>query len=560
MSGASSSENGSASPRRIAAVDVGTNSLRLIVAEASPDSTYRVVDDEKAVTRLGRGLATTGRLQPEAMEESVRAIARMKGIADGYGVGMLRIIGTAAVREAENGSQFCEMVRERTGLHLTPISAEEEARLAFLSAAHAFDLREVASAVVDIGGGSTEIVLASGGIVEQVFTLPLGAVRLTELFPGVEHPAPDRAYNALRRHIRRQLKNVVGTPQINPQFLIGTGGTFTTLAAVSMHRGTAVRDTSMLPFAMRGHEMQRSEIRHTLDWLRQLPVKARLRVPGLSADRAEIIIAGLAVVEGVLRHLGVNGVRVHDRGIRDGLLLTMLGEMYPSPERQRLEPVDRMRSARHFALNCRYEEQHSNHVAALCLQIFDQMVEQRPDLLGTMGTPAAREILHVAALLHDVGYFINYAKHHKHSYHLIVHSDLPGFTHRELEVIANIARYHRRSEPKMRHPTFAKLSESDRLLVRRMAAILRVADGLDRTHTQSVRSVRLRISGEEAAFLLEADEEPSVDMWGSDRKGRLFSRMFSLTPRFEWVGRSRSAAEDAVHTPAFEPTVPAVRS
>jgi exopolyphosphatase/guanosine-5'-triphosphate,3'-diphosphate pyrophosphatase len=241
-----------------------------------------------------------------------------------------------------------------------------------------------------------------------------------------------------------------------------------------------------------------------------------------------------------MKHLGANSARVHDRGIRDGLLLTMLGEIYPSAERQRLVPVDRLRSAHHFATTCRFEERHSVHVADLSLQIFDQMVEQRPELLGEHGTPAAREILQVAALLHDVGYFINYSKHHKHSYHLIVHSDLPGFTHRELEVVANIARYHRRAEPKMKHPTFAKLTEADRLFVSRLSAILRAADGLDRTHTQAVRAVRLRLVGVEATFILEAEEEPAVDMWGSDRKGRMFEKMFRLTPRFEWAGRARA--------------------
>lgn len=532
-----SSTNGSLGslPRRLAAIDVGTNSLRLIVAEASPDSTYRVLDDEKAVTRLGRGFAKSGRLHPDAMEESIRAIARMKSIAEGYQVGMLRVIGTAAVREAENGPLFCELVRERTGLTLVPITAEEEARLAYLSASHAFDLRSVSCAVVDIGGGSTEIVLASSGVVEYVCTLPLGAVRLTELFTGIEAPGGDRAYDALRRHIRKQLRTVVGTPPIVPQFVIGTGGTFTTLAAVSMHRGSVSRETSMLPFAMRGHEMQRSEIRHTLDWLRQLPIKSRLRVPGLSADRAEIIIAGLAVVEGVMKHLEVNAVRVHDRGIRDGLLLTMLGEINPVSGLPRPEPVDRMRSVRHFALNCRYEEKHSGHVADLSLQIFDQLAAARPDLLGGAASSEVREILNFAAMLHDVGYLINYSKHHKHSYHLIVHSDLPGFTHRELEVIANVARYHRRAEPKMKHPTFAKLSDADRLLVRQLSAILRVADGLDRTHTQAVRSVRLRLAGSEATLLLESEEEPSVDMWGSERKSRLLARVFGLSTRLEWL-------------------------
>lgn len=522
--------------RRIAAIDVGTNSLRLIVAEASPDGTYRILDDEKATTRLGRGLAETGRLADAEMEESVQAIARMKGISEGYGVSVLRIIGTCAVREASNGPDFREMVLHRTGLTLVPISGEEEARLAYLSAAAAFDLRDVSTAVVDIGGGSTEIVLCQGGVVEHVYTFPLGAVRQTEQFPGCEQPGNEETYNALRDSVRDHVKKLLDKPPFTPQFIIGTGGTFTTLAAVSMHRGAGSVSDGMLPYAVRGYEMQRSEIKHTLEWLRQVPIKSRARIPGLAPDRAEIIIAGTVIAEAFLKRLGANAIKVHDRGIRDGLLLTMIAELYPRTSETTAEPLDRMRSARSFAANCRYEELHSNHVASLAVEIFDQFSHQCPDALGSAGGAHGRELLLAAGVLHDVGYFVNYSKHHKHSYHLIVHSDLAGFTHRELEIIANIARYHRRSEPKTRHPNFAKLAEADRRIVRALSAILRVADGMDRTHTQSVRSVRLTIHDGEALFTADADQEPAVDLWGAERKAELFARQFGLRPRFQWVG------------------------
>lgn len=526
----------SATARRLAAIDVGTNSIRLIVVEAASDGTYKVLDDEKAVTRLGRGLVDTARLHAEAMEDSARAIARMRGIAEGYGVSNPRIIGTCAVREAINGGDFISLIRERTGLELVPISAEEEARLAHLSAANAFDLRSASAAVVDIGGGSTEVVLCSGGMIEQIYTLPLGAVRMTEQFPGCAIPGEDEAYEAMRKAVRRAVRDRIGKPPFTPSFLVGTGGTFTTLAAVSMHRGTPASTSGLLPFAVRGYEMQRSEIRHTLEWLRQLPVKSRLKVPGMSPDRGEIILAGTVIAEAVMKRLGANNAKVHDRGIRDGLILTMIAEEFPDRPAFKPEPIDRARSARHFATACRYEEQHSSHVADLCTQIFDQVAEQRPGALGECEGPLGRELLYISALLHDVGYFINYSKHHKHSYHLIVHSDLGGFTHRELEIVANVARYHRRSEPKARHPNFAKLNQTDRSIVRALSAILRIADGLDRTHTQSVRSVRLTIHGRDALFTLDASDEPAVDMWGAERKADLFAKQFGLEPRFQWVG------------------------
>ncbi len=520
---------------RLAAIDVGTNSIRLIVAEATPDGGYRLLDDEKEITRLGQGFDGSGRLSPENMDRAAMAIARMRGIAEGYQVDALRAIGTAAVREATNRDEFISLVRERAGLTIEPISAEDEARLAFLSVSHSFDLHNATVAIVDIGGGSTEIVLASGGVVEQIFTVPLGAVRLAERFPGcTTGDAP--AVRAMRRAVKEIVHEWTEKAPMPLQYMIGTGGTFTTLGGVSMHRGAPGQGPDMLPFAIRGYEVHRSEVRHIFDWLDGMPVRQRLRVPGLSADRAEIIVPGLAVAERVMKRLNVNTLKVHDRGIRDGLLLTMIAERFPNTERTRPEPVDKWRALKHFAVACRFEEAHSTHVTNLAMQIFDQVAAQQPGALGDAGDQTARDILRAAGLLHDVGYLINYSKHHKHSYHLIVHSDIAGFSHRELELVANIARYHRRSEPKKKHSHFAKLSGVDRDVVRVLSGILRVADGLDRTHTQNVRSVRVILAGDEATLAVEAPENPSVDTWGAERKSQLFAKTLGLRPRFEWLG------------------------
>lgn len=538
---------------RIAAIDVGTNSIRLIVADVDPDGGYRVVDDEKEITRLGQGLDATGRLGREAMEKSALVIARMRGIADGYGVERVRAIGTAAVREAANRNEFLALVKERAGVDVEPISAEDEARLAFISVAHAFDIHAAPIAVVDIGGGSTEVVLSSQGVVEQVYTIPLGAVRLAERIPGCATGDP-RSLRRMRQAVKEVVRAHIEKPPFVPQYMVGTGGTFTALGSVSMHRGAGPEGPDMLPFALRGYELHRSEVKHVLDWLDTMPVRQRLRVPGLSADRAELIVPGLAIAERVMKRLKANALRVHDRGIRDGLLLTMISERFPRSQRRAAEPVDRWRALRHFAGACRYEELHSAHVADLAVRIFDQIVELRPDALGEHGDAFARDILYAAGLLHDVGYLINYSKHHKHSYHLIVHSDITGFSHRELELIANIARYHRRSEPKKKHLHYAKLPRADRALVRRLSGILRVADGLDRTHTQTVRDVRLHLAGDDVLCRVEAEENPAVDIWGAERKCRLFARSVGLTPTFEWAGQH--TAEEALPARGHAP-VPA---
>ncbi len=518
--------------RRLAAIDVGTNSIRLIIAEASPDRSYRILDDEKETSRLGQGLATTGRMSPEAMERSAQFIEKMKGIAEGHGAEMIRVVGTAAVREAENRDEFLALVRERTGLEIQVISPEEEATLAHLSASRAFDLRDTTAAIFDIGGGSMEVVLSSSGVVDQVYTLPLGAVRLTEMFGGPEDAA-GLSYKRMRRHIEHELERVIGQPPFTPLLLIGAGGTLTTLASVSLHRRGGDHDAAFAPATIRGHEMLRSEIKHILDRLRKTPLRQRADVPGLPPERADIIVAGLTAAERLMKHLGANSLRVHDRGIRDGMLLTMVREMFPSAAPDGQDEPDRMASIRRFAGTCDYDARHCDHVARLALRIFDQLAAQI-DAGEEWAGDRSRALLEAAALLHDVGYHINYTKHHLHSFHLIMHADLRGFTPREIEIIANIARYHRKADPKTKHKAFARLKNSDRRLVRRLTAILRVAVGLDRTHMQNVRDVELHVAGGDARFVIRSPEEPGVDIWGAARKQDLFEKAFGLKPVFEW--------------------------
>jgi exopolyphosphatase/guanosine-5'-triphosphate,3'-diphosphate pyrophosphatase len=523
---------------RIAAIDVGTNSIRLIVAEASPDGSYKVLDDEKETARLGQGLAGSGALAPAAMERTAVTIARMRSIALGYGVGLVRAIGTYAARVASNREEFVALVQRRAGVAIEPISAEEEARLAHVSVSRAFDLRGQAVAVVDIGGGSTEVVLSSGGVIEKTYSLPLGAVLLSEQFGAAECSGP--TYRKMRRDIRRRIREVVADPPFTPSTIIGTGGTFTSLAHISLRRGPSA-DGRPGPLPVRGYEMARSEVSHLAEWLREMPLRTRMRVPGLSADRADIIVAGAAIVDGIMRHLGVNRLKVHDRGVRDGLLLTMVGALFPDAEKTSAAPPDRARAVRQFAASCGYEERHCAHVARVAGQVFDELARRFPGPQGGWSEPDARGVLEAAALLHDVGYLVNYSRHHQHTYHLIAHSGLPGFTPREIELIANVARYHRRGKPKMKHPPFASLPKRDRDLVKRLAAILRIADGLDRNRMQNVRAVALRIQADAVTFVLDAGDDPAVDIWGAERKARLFQDVFGLKPRFRWKGAARAA-------------------
>jgi exopolyphosphatase/guanosine-5'-triphosphate,3'-diphosphate pyrophosphatase len=506
--------------RRLAAIDIGSNSIRLLVAEAMADGAYRVLDDEKQTTRLAHGLNASGQLSEAAMSQSVQALERMKTIAQGYGIQRLEVIATSAVREASNRQRFLDLIQERLKLPVEVISPGEEGQLSFLSAARHFNLKPIDAVIVDLGGGSVELVFAAKGVIEEIYSFPLGSVRLTEAFVKSD-PLSDRDHRHLKKHIRKHLSKIVERPGFHPHLMIGAGGTFMALAHMSMRRREAAYGS------IAGYELNRSEVVHIFENLRDLPLKARRNVPGLHADRADIILAGLVVIERLMKLLHVNRLQIHDRGVRDGLLLRMIGQYFHSTSSLE-EKIDPLAGVRQFGQACAFEPKHAEHVAFLARQLFDQ-------LRGALYLPAEEGLLlEAAALLHEVGYLINYEKHHQHSYHLIMHGNLRGLTPKQRELVANIARYHRKAGPKLKHTNFARLLPSERQTVRRLSAFLRVADGLDRTHTQQIKSIRCRRRKNQIWVIVCAAQRPEVDLWGAQQKGKLFRKVFGADLRFSW--------------------------
>ena len=518
--------------RRIAAIDVGTNSIRLTVAETDPDTGFRIIEDIKETTRLGTGVFTEGRLQPGAMERSLAALETMRHVAEGHHADRIRAIGTSALREARNAEEFLDAVRRRAGVYIDVIDARQEARLAFSSVANAFDLTGLKVAVADIGGGSTELVLGADGVVDAVYPLPLGAVRMTERFPVTDDA--DAAYLRMVRAIDGVVDENIGCPPFTPSLLIGTGGTFTSLARVAILEGTPGAGSGQFPFALRGYELTVDEVSRLLHRLRHLSPEARRAVPGLSSQRSEVIVAGACILERVMLRLGVKRIRVHDGGIRDGLLSEMVDDLTPNPRRVRARRPDILQLARTFAERCEYERPHGEHVAALALQIFDQLSEQVSDASGTWARPECRELLHSAAIVHDVGMLISWKWHHRHGYDMVMHADLPGLSRREIEILAAAARYHRKGGPRVKHAGFRKLRDDDQRLVRHLVGILRVADGLDRLHIQNVRAVRVAVDEGSVRFEAEADRAPTACLTVARRKADVFESAFRVGTEFAW--------------------------
>lgn len=529
---------------RLAAIDIGTNSMRLIVAEPLRGGNYRILDEEKESTRLGEKLAKTGRLDPQAIEKSLSALRRMKQIAEGFQITELKTIATCAVREATNGEEFVRRAREELGIDIEVIGAQQEARFAFASVQRAFDLTNQHVAVVDIGGGSTEIVLALGNLIEAVYTTQLGAVRLSEVYTDTTSNEGFAALiDGIDRHLRKHTKNPVFVPHI----LFGSGGTFTSLATMVM----AAKGQETMP--VRGYMVTRAEVRHLLDRLRKIPVKERASVQGLSPDRADIIVAGLAIIDRVMERFEVNAVQVHNRGVRDGLLLAMIDNALGATNKQ--TPPDREGAIERLAAICGCEMAHSRHVAYLAGIIYAQLA-QAFDL-----NPMDRPLLEAAAKLQDVGYLINYDQHHKHSYHLILHSRLDGYQPSELELIANVARYHRGADPKRKHANFRQLSARDQLRVRQMAAILRVAGGLDRSNTQQVSNATVVLGKRgDITLQLAAPQFPEVDIWGARKRSKLFEKAFDATLNVEWDPASQAMPGGSSSATNGKPAIPAQQS
>ncbi|HKG32970.1 MAG TPA: Ppx/GppA family phosphatase, partial [Gemmatimonadales bacterium] len=307
-------------PPRLAAIDVGTNTIRLTVAEVQDDDTYRVLDEEREMVRLGEKLDRTGRLTDEAIQRALAAIGKMKAIADGFKIRQLRAIATSAVREAANGRQFIREVSRQHKVRIDVISGEEEAQLAFHTAARHFDFQGRSTAVVDIGGGSVEVILSAGTAIDHVYSLPLGAVRVTDRLLRSD-PLKPKHWKEMKEEIDRGIRSVLRQPHHRAEIMIGSGGTFTALAHMSKFQREGRHGS------VQGYVLTPSDIVHLLRHLRDTPLEARRQIPGLSPDRADIIVAGAAVISRLVRGLGTQQIMVNERGIRDGLLLRMIAEL-----------------------------------------------------------------------------------------------------------------------------------------------------------------------------------------------------------------------------------------
>ncbi|WP_195210354.1 Ppx/GppA phosphatase family protein [Actinomarinicola tropica] len=503
-----------------AAIDIGTNSIHLLVARSPAPGRLEVLAQEKEVVRLGHGGSDMRRLDPDAIERGIAALHRFRQVADIWDAD-ITAVATSAVREAENHDEFTSRARDEAGIEVEVISGVEEARLIHLGALHALPVYEERLFVVDIGGGSTELVVGQREEVLEARSLKLGAIRLTDRFFSDE-PITKSMVKDCRRYVRSFLEPTARElVTLSPEVAAGCSGTIETLAAMALARRGDDPGRNLGNLSVTA-----SEIAAVVDEIVSAPTaKERAKLPGMEAKRADIIVAGAIILEQVLAALDVDELRISTFALREGVLLDQATHRGGGP-RHHLTDLRRA-STVHLADALDPDRAHSDHLTALALQLFDDTA----DVHGL--DDAYRELLEAAGLLHNVGLFISHSAHHKHSYYVIRHSEhLLGFTDHEIELIAQIARYHRKSAPKDKHPEWAGLRSADRRAVAVLAGLLRVAIGLDRSHAGAIAEVRATVdesSGRLDVVAAAADgADPSLELYSADQRKDLLADALGL--------------------------------
>jgi exopolyphosphatase / guanosine-5'-triphosphate,3'-diphosphate pyrophosphatase len=499
---------------RIAAIDIGTNSIHMIVVRVRADLSFEVIDREKEMVRLGAGGLDGRALTPEAMHAALQVLSKFRRLAESHKVDEIVAAATSATREAENGGEFLTAIAEQTGIRPQVISGTEEARLIHLAAVYGVSVPADVVVVIDIGGGSVEITRGTGANVDVGRSFKLGVIRLSERFVKTDPLAP-RDERKLLKHIDTELGDYLDdVAAAGYERVIGTSGTILSLGAIA-----AAGRGGPLGAPLRSRRVSAKQLRRLRRELVALDLEKRLRVPGLEPRRADLAVAGAILLDAIVKRLGAREITLCDLSLREGLVLDYIARHSKQIAQADRYPDVRRRSVIELAERCNYWPEHAAQIARLALSLFDQT-------RGVHGlTDREREWLEYAAMLHDIGVHISYERHHKHSYYLISHGDLRGFEPDEVETIALVARYHRQATPSMRHEAFGAVGKRRRRTIRTLAAILRLAESLDRSHAQSVTGVELHDRGDDRLLQIRSTGDAELEVWSATRHAAPFERV-----------------------------------
>jgi exopolyphosphatase/guanosine-5'-triphosphate,3'-diphosphate pyrophosphatase len=514
---------------RLAAIDIGSNSLHLVIVDADSAGAFQIVGREKEMVRLGDGLAQ-GCLSADAMERALVTLRRYKQLAEAHQVERVLAVATSAVRGASNGRAFLSTVGEELGFCPRAITGEEEARLIYRAVLHSIDLEGKRALVVDVGGGSLEMALGAGADLQWAVSEELGALRLTRAFIASD-PLSAEDERRLAEHVAQVLRpHALRAAETGFDCVVGTSGTILALGELALGMEHGGRPESLHHVTIAAKDLHAVR-RH----LAASDLRARQEMSGM-ARRADIVVAGAVVVSTLLHLLEAEELILCDWALREGLLVDYLRGHKPGRAIRDACPDVRRLSVMNLAARCRHDAVHARHVAALALSIFDQTCG------GDGGSPDERTLLEYAALLHDVGHHISYPDHDRHGHYLIKSGDLRGFDPTEVEIMASVARYHHDSRPRKKHAGYGDLPPESQQTVKVLTACVRLADALDRTHRQVVRHITFERRGNGWGVLCGTAGGGEVELWAAARAKDLLEEVLGSPVQVE---RARNSMVDA---------------
>jgi exopolyphosphatase/guanosine-5'-triphosphate,3'-diphosphate pyrophosphatase len=510
---------------RLAAIDIGSSSIHMIVVEVKADLSWEIIDREKEMVRLGAGGLGGRMLAPAAIEAALETLGRFKDLAESRQVDEIVAAATSAVREARNGGEFLAALIERTGIRPRVLTGVEEARLIHKAAVYGVDAASGTTVVIDIGGGSMEVTLGTASKVQTARSFLLGVIRLTDKYVTSD-PLSKGDERRLVKRIRSDLAPFARQiASAGFARAIATSGTSLALGGMAV-AGNRLFDTDSIHHtripAKALHRVRKQVV--------GLDLQRRLRLPGLDSRRSDLIVAGAVLLDTVVRLIGAREVTLSDFALREGLVLDFIDRNHKRIARAERYPDIRRRSVVELGERCRWYPDHAEHVARLALSLFDQT--RAGHRLGDR----AREWIEFAALLHDVGGHISYLNHHKHSYYLIREGGLRGFDPEEVEAIALLARAHRRGRIKRSHASLQSLSPAARRVVTVGAALLRLAESLDRSHGQLIDRVELLHAGKACRLRLHAHAPAELERWAAARHVAPFEKVIGRAVTIELAG------------------------
>ncbi|MGB2960384.1 MAG: Ppx/GppA phosphatase family protein [Bacteroidota bacterium] len=493
----------------LAAIDVGSNAIRLSIASADGDRQLSILEDIREPVRLGQDVFSRGVIAEGTIDRAVEAFRRFDETIRRHGTIWTRAVATSATREAQNKEIFIDRVAQASGIELATIGSEEEARLVYMAVSAKINLKNKLAMLVDIGGGSTEVTLATSESIVSTESFKMGSVRLLQLLEG-EKPNEHQFTQLVQEYVdatQRRIQREIGEREIG--LCVGTGGNIETLG--DLRRDVLSKERNSLVSA--------NELGSLIRTLCSMTYPERVQRLGLRPDRADVIVPAAIIIQNIMKQAGVDELHIPRVGLKDGILLDMVQELYG--EKRRLNRDQVIASAMQLGKKYSFDEQHGRTVARLAVALFDQTRS-----LHHLGLEH-RLLLEVAALLHDIGGFVNVAGHHKHTQYLLVASPLIGLTQDQTAIIANVSRYHRKSMPKPQHELYRLLSTKDRVVVSKLAAMLRLADAMDNEHASKVKEVDVEWNKPDFIIRLQGEGDLLLEKWALLKKSTMFEEVFS---------------------------------